>query len=57
MQKVELKKVEAKKPSLADLKEKAGKSFLNADSVKGGVLAACHLPPLPPIEPIRCDNI
>lgn len=57
MQKVELKKTEAKKPSLAELKEKAGKAFLNADAVKGGVMAGCHLPPLPPIEPIRTDNI
>ncbi|MEZ4966903.1 MAG: hypothetical protein R2791_16790 [Saprospiraceae bacterium] len=54
----EMQKIaEAKKPSFAALKEKAGKAFLNADAVKGGVLADCHLPPLPPIEPIRTDNI
>lgn len=51
------KNAEARKPSFADLKAKAGKAFLNADAVKGGVLAECHLPPLPPIEPIRTDNI
>lgn len=33
-----------KKLSLSELKKKAGKAFLDANAVKGGLLAACHTP-------------
>lgn len=50
-----------KKLSLSELKEKAGKAFLDANSVKGGVLSSCHMQieSLQPIEvePIRTDNL
>ncbi len=46
-----------KKPSLAELKEKAGKAFLDVDSIKGGLLEACHHPiEVPPVV-IRTDNV
>lgn len=40
------KKMENKKMSLSDLKAKAGKAFVEMESVKGGLLAACHIPPI-----------
>ena len=44
------------KLSLADLKAKAGKAFIDAESIKGGAaLAGCHIEIK--IAPIRCDNI
>ena len=46
-----------KKLSLSELKEKAGKAFLDANSVKGGLLRSCHgLAPVE-VEPIRTDNL
>ncbi|MDR3057931.1 MAG: hypothetical protein LBU84_07310 [Prevotella sp.] len=48
-----------KKLSLAELKEKAGKAFLDANAVKGGVLDSCHTPIFDKqqVEPIRTDNL
>ncbi|MDZ7881253.1 MAG: hypothetical protein U5L45_26560 [Saprospiraceae bacterium] len=43
------------KLSLADLKAKAGKAFTDAESIKGGVLNACHIIYKP--KPMPCDNI
>lgn len=50
--------MENKRLSLADLKLKASKAFIDAEAIKGGLTDSCHvqLPPIK-IEPIRCDNI
>ena len=37
-----MEKIAEKKKIFAELKEKAGKAFLEANSVKGGVLDSCH---------------
>ena len=49
-------KANEKKLSLASLKEKAGKAFIDVNAVKGGVLADCHIQlPDPPI--VKTDAV
>lgn len=48
---------QTKKLSLQELKEKAGKLFIDANAIKGGVeLSDCHFKFPPPPKPV-CDNI
>lgn len=35
----------SKKLSISDLKEKAGKAYLDAQAIKGGTLDNCHVDP------------
>lgn len=45
------------KLSIADLKAKAGKAFLDVNAIKGGDLAGCHIvyDPTPPI--VKTDAV
>jgi len=39
---------QTKKLSLEELKEKAGKAFVDAHSISGGTLEDCHVEPISP---------
>ena len=44
--------------SLAELKAKAGKAFMDAEAIKGGAaLAGCHIEIIYKPKPMPCDNI